>query len=60
MDDTLPRYKVWETEASLFVIIDVLNNHTGIRHATLEGHIAVASRGLIVLKACAIHNLALI
>jgi hypothetical protein len=58
MDDTLPIYKAWETEASLFVNIDVLDNHTIIRHAALEGHTAVATRGLLVLVACAIHIIA--
>jgi hypothetical protein len=58
MDDTLPRYKAWETEASLFVTIDVLRDHTGTRHASLEGHTAVAARGLLILVTCAIHYLA--
>ena len=59
MDDTLPRYKAWETEASLFVSIDVLDNHTGILHAALEGHTAVALRELLVLVSCALYHLAL-
>ena len=58
MDDTLPRYKAWETEASLFVTIDVLDNHTCIRHAALEGHTAVAVSGLLVIVTCAVHILA--
>ncbi len=58
MDDTLPRYKAWEAEASLFVTIDVLDNHTGIRSAALEGHTAVAARGLLVLVTGALHHLA--
>jgi len=58
MDDTLPRYKAWETEASLFVTIDVLDNHPEIRHAAMEGHTAAAARGLLVLVACAIHHIA--
>jgi len=58
MDDTLPRYKAWETEAYLFVSIDVFENHTGIRQAALEGHTAVAARGPLVLVACALHHLA--
>jgi len=58
MDDTLPRYKAWETETSLFVTMDVIDNHTGIRHAALEGHTAEATRELLVLVTCAIHHLA--
>jgi len=58
VDDTLPRYKAGETEASLFVSIDVLDNHTGVRHAALEGHTAVAARGLVVMVACALHHVA--
>ena len=58
VDDTLPRYKAWETESSLFVSIDVLDNHTRIRYAALEGHTAVAARGLLVIVTGAIHHLA--
>ena len=58
MDDNFPRYKAWETEASLFVSIDVLDHHTGVRHSALEGHTAVAARGLLVIVACALHQLA--
>ena len=58
VDDTLLRYKAWKTEASLFVSIDVLDNHTGVRHAALEGHTAVAARGLVVMVACALHHVA--
>jgi len=58
VDDSLPRYKAWETEASLYVSIDVLDHHTGIRHSTLEGHTAVAARGLLLIVACSLHHLA--
>ena len=58
MDGTLPRYKTWETETSLFVSVDVLDNHTGVRHVALEGHTATVARGLLVLVACALHHLA--
>ena len=58
MDDTLPRYKVWEAEASLFVTIDVLDNHTGVRYAALEGLTIVAARGQLVIVAGALHHLA--
>jgi len=57
MNDTLSRYKAWETEASLFITIDVLDSHTRIRHAALEGHTAAAARGLLVFVACAIHRI---
>jgi hypothetical protein len=58
VDDNLPRYKTWETEASLYVSIDVLDHHTGIRYSALKGHTAVAARGLLVIVACALHHLA--
>jgi hypothetical protein len=58
VDDTLSRYKAQETEASLFVSIDVLDNHILIRYAALEGHTAVATRGLLVVVTGAIHHLA--
>ena len=32
VDGNLSRYKAWETEASLFVSIDVLDHHTGVQH----------------------------
>ncbi len=51
MDDTLPMYKSWEAEATAVVTIEVLENHTGIRHAALEGQTGVAARGLLVLVA---------
>jgi hypothetical protein len=37
MDDTLPIYKGWTAEATLYVSIDVLQFHTGARHSALEG-----------------------
>jgi hypothetical protein len=43
VDDNLPRYKAWETKASLFFSIDVLEHHTGVRHSALEGHTAPSS-----------------
>ncbi len=58
MDDNLPRYKAWEAEASLFVTMDVLDNHTGVRYVALEGHTAVATRKLLDLVAGALHHLA--
>ena len=58
MDDNLPRYKTWEAEASLYVSIEFLDHHIGIRHSVLEGHTAVAARDLIVIVACALHHMA--
>ena len=57
VDDNLPRYKAWETKASLFVSIDVLDHHTGVRHSALEGYTAVEARGLLVIAAYALHHL---
>jgi len=58
VDDNLPRYKTWETIASLFVSIDVLDHHTRVRHSALEGLTAVAARVFLVIVACALHHLA--
>jgi hypothetical protein len=60
MDDTLPRYKGWAAEASLYVSIDVLQVHTGARHSALEGHTPVTATALLVLVACALQRLALL
>ena len=58
VEDTLPRYQAWEAEATAAVIIDVMDNHTGIRYPALEGHTPVAARGLLVVLACALQQLA--
>jgi hypothetical protein len=58
VDDSLPRYKAWEGEASLTVTINVLDHHTGVRHPALEAHTAVAARALLVVTACALQHLA--
>ena len=42
------------------VSIDVLVNNTGIRHSALEGHPARQARGLLVIVAYALQNLAFI
>ena len=60
VDDNLPRYKAWETEAALYVSIDVLDHHLVIRHLALEGHTALTARGLLVIVAYALHHLAYI
>ncbi len=57
VEDTLPRYQAWEAEATAAVIIDVMDNHTGIRYPALEGHTTVAARGLLVVVACALQHL---
>jgi hypothetical protein len=57
VEDTLPRYQAWEAEATATVTIDVMDNHTGIRYPALEGHTAVAARGLLVIIACALQHL---
>jgi len=42
----------------MYVSIDVLDRHTGIRNAAFEGHTTLAARGLLVIVAYALHNLA--
>ncbi len=55
-DDNIPRCKAWDTEASLVVTIDVLDNITRVRHPALEAHTALAARGLLSVVACAIQH----
>ena len=57
-DDTFPKYKAWETEASMYVSIDGILNQLGVRHSALEGHIVSTARGLLVFSSCAIQYLA--
>ena len=54
VEDTLPGYQACEAKAMATVTIDVMDNHTGIRYPTLEGHKAVAARELLVIVTCAL------
>ena len=36
-EDTSPRFIDWEASSSLFVAVDILTHHDGIRHSGLEG-----------------------
>jgi len=58
--DIFRRYRAWESEASLYVSIDVLINTTGIRHSAFEVHTATRARGLLVKAACALQHMAFI
>ena len=56
-EDSAPKYADWEACASVFVAIDILTHIDGIRHSGLEGEPEETARGLLVLVACALHNL---
>ena len=51
-EDTAPRYSDWEACASLYVAVDILTHHDGIRHSGLEGQSSTIARGQLVLIAC--------
>jgi len=51
-EDTTPRYFDWEACASLYVAVDILTHHDGIRHSGLKGHPSNTARGLLFLVAC--------
>jgi len=36
-EDTTPKYSDWKACASLYVAVDILTHHDGIRHSGLEG-----------------------
>jgi hypothetical protein len=57
--ESSPKYiKAWETEAPMYVSIDVFINNTRIYHSVLEGHTARHARGLLVIVACGLQHLA--
>ena len=51
-EDTAPKYSDWEVCASLYVAVDILTHHDGIRHSGLEGQSSTTARGLLVFIAC--------
>ena len=51
-EETTPKYSDWEACASLYVAVDILTHHDGIRHLGLEGQSSITARGLLVLIAC--------
>ena len=56
-EDTSPRYSDWEACATLYVAVDVLTHHDGIRHSGPEGQFSTTARGLLVLIACRLQQL---
>jgi len=52
-EETTPRYSDWEACASLlYVAVDILTHHDGVRHSGFEGHSSATIRGLLALIAC--------
>ena len=51
-EETTAEYSDWEACASLYVTVDVLTHHDGIRHSGLVGHTSLKARRLLVLIAC--------
>ncbi len=51
-DDTTPRYSDGEACASIYVAVDILTHHDGIRHSGLENWSSTIARGLLVLIVC--------
>lgn len=56
-EDTLPKYSDWEASASLYVAVDILTHHDGVRHSGFEGQSSATARGLLVLATCRIQQL---
>jgi hypothetical protein len=54
--DTTPRYSDLAACASLYVAVDILTHHDGIRHSGLEGQSSTTARGLLVLIACGLQQ----
>jgi hypothetical protein len=50
-EETTPKDSYWEVCASLFVAVDILTYHDGIRNSGFEGHTSATSRRLLVLIA---------
>ena len=50
-EDISPRFTNWEASSSLFVAVDILTHHDGIRHSGLEVQSSIIARGLLVLAA---------
>ncbi len=45
-EETTPKYSDWEACASLYVAVDILTHHDGIRYSGFEGHTFTAAKGL--------------
>jgi len=57
VNNTCPKYKGYKAEVFLFVSVDIRVNNIGVRHFGYEGHTAVATRGFLVIVACALQHL---
>ena len=55
-EETTPRYSDWEACASLYLAVDILTHHDGIRHSGFEGHTSTTARGPLVLIASTLQH----
>ena len=55
-EDTTPKYSDWEACASLYVVVDILTHHDGIRYSGLEGQSSTTAMVLMALIACMLHQ----
>ncbi len=51
------KYSYLEACASLYVAVDILTNHDGIRHSGFEGHSSSTTNGLLFLIVCGLQHL---
>ncbi len=56
-EDTSPKYNDWEACASLYVAVDILTHHDGVRYSGLEGQSSTIARGPIVIVACRLQQI---
>jgi hypothetical protein len=56
-EDTTPKYYDWEACASLYIAVDILTHHDGVRHSGFEDESSSTTRGLLVIIACRLQQL---
>jgi len=56
-EETTPKYSDCEACASVYVAVNILIHHDGIRHLGLKSHSSLTTRGLLVLIACRLQQL---
>jgi hypothetical protein len=56
-EDTTPQYSDWDACASLYVAVDILTHHDGVRHSSLDSQSYTTARGLLVIIACRLQQL---
>jgi hypothetical protein len=56
-EDTTPKYSDWEACVSLYVAVDILTHHYGVRHSRFEGQSSTTAGGFLVIIACMLQQL---